>query len=278
MRISYLGPQGTFSEEAAIHYFQDQNIDWQMCESILDVLEAVNEEIADKGIVPIENSIEGTINTTVDGIIANNLYIVGEVILPISLHLLTFGEIELKEIKEIWSMQPALDQCKDFIKKTKAKRVQFQSTAYAAEALLQAKRTDAAALASEWAAKTFGLHIAKRNLQDNLENQTRFVVVTKKQIDTTQSLKKTMLLISPNNEYPGLLSSILNVFSALSINLTWIESRPTKQKLGSYKFFLETDAGISEERMKKAIKILETFEHHVHILGSYDTYRIISNL
>jgi len=87
-----------------------------------------------------------------------------------------------------------------------------------------------------------------------------------------------MLLISPNNEYPGLLSSILNVFSALSINLTWIESRPTKQKLGSYKFFLETDAGISEERMKKAIKILETFEHHVHILGSYDTYRIISNL
>ena len=83
--------------------------------------------------------------------------------------------------------------------------------------------------------------------------------------------KKTMMLINPNNEYPGVLSSILNVFSALGINLTWIESRPTGKRLGSYRFLIESEAAQNDQRMVKAIKILETFEHQVHLVGSYST-------
>lgn len=268
MKIAYLGPQGTFSEEAAMRFFTQDDAEWVICDSIFDVLEYVAEQRADKGIVPIENALEGTINISLDGILSHDLFISSEVVLPVSLHLLANDQINVEEIQEVWSIQPALDQCKDFIKTIKAKRKQYNSTAAAALAVKQATQRNVAAIASEWAAKTFGLHIVARNIQDHLENQTRFVVVSKeKEMDNPT---KTMIMITPHDEYPGMLSSILNVFSALSINLTWIESRPTKKRLGTYNFFIEMEGGIHDPRVKKAIRVIETYEHRVHVLGSYN--------
>lgn len=272
MRVAYLGPQGSFSEEAAYQYFNTENVEWYMCDTILEVLEAVAELKADKGIVPIENSIEGTINITMDGLLINNLFIVAEVIFPVSLHLLVTEGTFLNDIREVWSIPPALAQCKEYIRASKVKSRQFDSTSSAAQAVKKQGRRDIAAIASEAAAKIFDLHIAKRGIQDNRENHTRFMVVSNRnEDDFKQNNTKTMILITPCEDRSGVLSSILNVFTALSINLTWIESRPTKKKLGTYRFFIEAEIGLNDTQTSKAITILKAFGHEVNVLGSYNT-------
>lgn len=272
MRVAYLGPQGSFSEEAAFQYFTTENVEWYMCDTILEVLEAVAELKADKGIVPIENSIEGTINITMDGLLTNNLFIVAEVIFPVSLHLLVTEGTLLNDIREVWSIPPALAQCKEYIRASKVKSRQFDSTSSAAQAVKKQRRRDIAAIASEAAARIFDLHIAKRGIQDNRENHTRFIVVSNRnENDFKQNNNKTMMLITPCEDRSGVLSSILNVFTALSINLTWIESRPTKKKLGTYRFFIEAEIGLNDTQTSKAITILKAFGHEVNVLGSYNT-------
>ncbi|WP_257350683.1 prephenate dehydratase [Pseudalkalibacillus decolorationis] len=268
MKVAYLGPKGTFSEEAALRYFSSNPIEWMMCESILDVLDAIKDKKVDKGIVPIENSIEGTINMTVDGLLMNDLFIEGEVILPVALHLLSVKGANINQIQEVWSIAPALAQCRDYIRELGASSRHFNSTASAAMAVRDEGKESFAAIASEWSAQTFDLQLIKENVQDHTENHTRFVIVTNTPDDIPNS-EKTMLLITPGVDRPGILSIILGVFSSLSINLTWIESRPTKKKLGTYRFFIETEMGVHDPDMIKAITILETYGHNVKTLGSY---------
>ena len=272
MKVAYLGPQGSFSEEAAFRYFSNHD-KWHMCDSIVDVLEAVEEGKADKGIVPIENSIEGTINITADGLLRYDLFVEAEIVFPVSLHLLTLKGARLQEISEVWSIVPALAQCRDFMREAKVKSRQYDSTSAAAKAVKNQERTDVAAIASKYAAEVFDLQITKSDIQDNSNNHTRFVVISNKNSGQNHNTK-TMLLISPTEDYSGVLSSILNVFTALSINLTWIESRPTKKQLGTYHFFVEAQNGLHEEKMNKAITILKAFGHDVRVLGSYNTIKL----
>ncbi|GGH77499.1 prephenate dehydratase [Pullulanibacillus pueri] len=276
MKVAYLGPKGTFSEEAAYRYFSSQKPEWQMCETIFDVLEAVQKSNVDKGIVPIENTIEGTINVTIDGLLSQGLHIEGELILPIAMHLLGNEGTRASEIEEIWSIPPALAQCQECIHELNAEVKHFNSTASAAQAVSESGRSDVAAIASQWAAEVFDLIPLKSNIQDNLVNHTRFIVLTKEQQEVEQATK-SMLVISPGEERPGVLSVILNVFSSLAINLTWIESRPTKKKLGTYRFFVEAELGAEEVNMQKAITILETLGHDVKVLGSYYTTKLTEN-
>ncbi|RST74229.1 prephenate dehydratase [Siminovitchia acidinfaciens] len=273
MKVAYLGPKGTFSEEAALRFFPPNGTELMMCDGIVDVLEAVAEQEADKGIVPIENAIEGTITMTTDGLINYDVWIEGEAILPIALHLLTVEGADIDDIEEIWSIGPALAQCRDFTRKLQAKTKHFSSTANAAESLVKANNKGAGAIASELAAKTFGLEIAKRNIQDFEGNSTRFLIVTNKKPEVPET-SKSMLLITPGEDRPGLLAIILNVFSSLDINLSWIESRPTKKKLGTYRFFIEAQMGVQEVSMQKAITILRTYGHDVRVLGSFDTKKL----
>lgn len=270
MKVAYLGPKGTFSEEAALKYFQPNGgTELMMYDSIFDVLEAVDEREVDKGIVPIENAIEGTITMTTDGLINHDVWIEGEAILPIALHLLTVEGADLENIREVWSIEPALAQCRDFTRKIHAETKHYSSTANAAESLVKANNKNAGAVASEWAAKTFGLEIAKRNIQDFEGNSTRFLIVTKEQ-PPVQEASKSMMLVTPGEDRPGLLAIILNVFSSLDINLSWIESRPTKKKLGTYRFFIEAQMGLDEINLQKAIAILKTYGHDVRVLGSFN--------
>lgn len=275
MRVAYLGPQGSFSEEAAFQYFSTDYIEWYLCESIVEVLEAVSERKADKGFVPIENSIEGMINITADGLLRNKLFIEAEVIFPVTMNLLAVEErTSLDEIREVWSINPVLAQCHEFIRRFKLKSRQFDSSSLAALAVKEHGKREVAAIASESAATLCHLHIIKRNIQDHSENHTRFFVVNKN--DNTfkqqeQKNNKTLLLTSPDEDHSGVLSSILNVFAALSINLTWIQSRPTKKKLGTYHFFIEVESGLHETKTRKAMNIIKAFDYDVHVLGSYHT-------
>ncbi len=303
--IAYLGPKGTFSEEAAVRYFIEDDVEPIMYSSIFEVLEAVDEGKVDKGIVPIENALEGTITMTTDGLIHHDVWIEGEAVpienalegtitmttdglihhdvwiegeavLPVRLQLLGNPGAKLKDIKEVWSIPPALAQCRMFTREIHAETKHYSSTAAAAEAIQKEARMDAGAVASEWAAETFGLEVIQQDIHDNDCNSTRFVIITKspKHRVETGGKAKSMLLITPTEDRPGLLAIILNVFSSLGINLTWIESRPTKKKLGTYRFFIETAAGIEDDQLQRAKTILEktileTYGYDVRTLGSY---------
>ncbi|MGZ9586721.1 prephenate dehydratase [Paenibacillus marinisediminis] len=267
VKVAYLGPRGTFSEEAAHQYFVDHT-NWVMYDSILDVLEAVSNEEVDKCIVPIENSIAGNIHMTIDGLLLYNLHIEADLIFTVSLHLIGSSNADIRQITTVRSIIPAVNQCREYIKRNHFTTEYTDSTAKAAQSIQDSSTV--AAIASKMVAEEYNLKVLDSEIQDHSANHTRFIVVGKTMpLGTDQ--KKTMLLITPSNEYPGVLSSILNVFAALGINLTWIESRPTGKKLGTYRFLMETEAGQDDQRMIKAITIFETLGHQVHVVGSYST-------
>lgn len=276
MKIGYLGPRGTFSEEAASLYFEKQDVQLVAFQTILDVLEELQSGTIDKAVVPIENTVEGSINVTVDSLAESpDLFVQGEIILAISQHLLGVEHANLAEIQEVWSIPPAIAQCKKFIRKLRASVKNFDSTVSAAVEVKKQGRTDVGAIASAWAAKQLDLQILASNIQDSIANHTRFVVLTKGQ-ELLEAPQKTMLLIVPGQEHTGVLSNIVHVFAFLSLNLTWIESRPTKTRLGTYQFYLDVEAGMQDERMSKALSILEILGHNVRILGSYVTSNLRS--
>jgi Prephenate dehydratase len=270
IKVAYLGPNGTFSEEAALKFFRETDTEWVMLDSIPDVLEAVSRDEVDKCIVPIENSIAGNIHMTIDGLLQYHLSIEADVVFTVSLHLIGHSGSRLSDIHTVRSIMPAINQCRQFVKQHALKLEYSDSTAQAVLSVKESGGAGTAAIGSAAVAEKYGLQILQSNVQDHSANHTRFIVVSKRPSEAAGQ-KKTMMLITPNEEYPGVLSSILNVFSALAINLSWIESRPTGRKLGEYRFLIETEAGDNEQRMDKAIKIIQTFGHDVHILGSYAT-------
>ncbi|GGH27262.1 prephenate dehydratase [Paenibacillus segetis] len=270
MKVAYLGPEGTFSEEAAIQYFNKDQVEFCMYDSIPDVIEAVGEFRVDTAIVPLENTIEGTINMTIDSLISfHKLQIIGEYTLAVSLHLLANKDTILSEVKEVWSISPILTQCRKYIRNRSIKSLQYDSSSSAATALENSGRTDVAAIGSRTLANLLNLNIIDQNIQDNMDNQTRFIIVSNHEMPEID-YKKTMFVITPGQDQPGVLSSMLNIFTALEINLSWIESRPTARKFGVYRFFLEANNNCSKGTIEKAVTILETLGHEVRIIGRYN--------
>lgn len=269
MKVGYLGPKGTFSEEAAYSYFTEIETEMLPFPTIYDVLDEVEAGTIDKAIVPIENTIEGSIVFTVDRLADSpDLFVQGEVTLMISQHLLVNEQTKLENIREVWSVSPAIAQCRKFIKKLQAGVKLYESTANAALEVKKSGRTDVGAIASKWAAEQHKLQILASDIQDSDSNQTRFIIVTKGE-NPPEHPQKTMLQIIPGEEHQGVLANILQVFSAFGLNLIWIESRPTKLRLGTYQFYLDIEAGMDDERIVKSLSILKTMGHHTRILGSY---------
>jgi prephenate dehydratase len=149
------------------------------------------------------------------------------------------------------------------------KSVQQDSSANAATALKLTGRTDAGAIGPRSLATILDLDIVEGDIQDNPDNQTRFIIVSNNHEADTDS-KKTMFMITPGQDQPGVLSAILNVFTALAINLSWIESRPTTRKLGVYRFFLESNNYCSADTIRRAVTIVEALGHEVRIIGRYN--------
>jgi prephenate dehydratase len=271
MKVGYLGPRGTFSEEAASRCFKRQDVQLVAFPTIIDVLEEVQAGLIDKAVVPIENTYEGSITMAVDSLAASpDLFVQGEITMAISQNLLGVEEAELADIKEVWSIPAALAQCRKFIRERRLLTRSFDSTVSAATEVKKQDRRDVGAIASAWAAKQLGLRILAGNIQDSSENHTRFVVVTKGQ-QFLAAPKKTMLQVVPSQEHTGVLSNIAHVFASLNLNLSWIESRPTKTKLGTYQFYLDVEAGLEDKRMAKALSILRILDNKVRVLGSYVT-------
>lgn len=269
IKIGYLGPKGTFSHEAMNKYMAGVPHTAKDYASIPEILTAVQDDRLDEAIVPIENSIEGAVNVTMDMIALDvALNIKAELIIPIREHLLVRRGTDLSKIRHILSHPQPLGQCRRFLSEqlpnalTKA----VYSTAAAAEEVAGGAG-DLAAIGSAVAAEVYGLEIAVSDIQDHDNNRTRFVVVSKTDAART-GRDKTSIVFSTEDE-PGSLYKILDIFNLWGINMTRIESRPARNMLGKYIFFVDLFGHREDDELKDALTMVRKKTTFLKILGSY---------
>ncbi|NPA41420.1 MAG: prephenate dehydratase [Aquificae bacterium] len=265
LRIAYLGPKATFTHQAALEFF-GFSAQYVSCATIRDVFEEVESKRADYGVVPVENTIEGVVNYTLDMFLESDLKISGEVVIPISLHLLSVAE-DLSEIRKVYSHKVALGQCRKWLEKNlpNAQLIETESTAKACEIALEEE--GASAVASEVASYTYHLNILARNIQENSDNFTRFLIISLREMKPTGK-DKTSLIFAVRDE-PGALYKALEAFYKRGVNLTKIESRPSRKKAWDYVFFVDLEGHKEEEKIKEVLSDLKERTQMVKILGSY---------
>jgi prephenate dehydratase len=265
MRISTLGPKGTFSHEALLK--RSKNAEIVFKNTVWDIFESVEKGEVDEGIVPLENSVSGTIGLTLDALMEFDLSIVAEIILPVKHNLV--GHDGVKDIKTLYVHPATYEQCEKFIRKNlpEAKIIQTSSNAASAQIIAQKKDKTKAAIVPMEAIEIYQLKAIKKDVQDNKFNVTRFAVISKKPAKKT-SRDRTSIAIYPQVDKPGLLYNLLGEFATRKINLTKIESRPSKGKLGDYIFFIDLQGNRDDEKITEAFKVIEdTF--FLKVLGSY---------
>lgn len=270
MKIGYLGPRGTFSEQAALTYTKNSSdIELVKYGTIYDVLDAVDNGEVEECVVPLENSIEGAVTSTMDMLIFKaDLFIKMEIIIPVWEDFLVKTCYNGEEIAKILSHPQALAQCAGFIRKNypNSITVPVNSTAEAARIVAESNE-NIASLSPKHAAEVYGLKALHSEVQDDSSNQTRFVVVTKKRPKEKAEHAKTSIVFSTQNK-PGDLYRILDIISIWDINMTKIESRPMKHQLGSYVFFIDLEAKNLND-LESAIKMVARKTSYFKFLGSY---------
>ncbi len=265
IRVAYLGPEATFSHIAALNYF-GTSAELIPVETLWDVFEEVSSERVNFGVVPIENSIEGVVATTLDAIYEYGLKVCGEIYESISHHLMNqTGRLE--DVKKILSHPQAISQCRKWLRK-KLPSIPIEtvpSTALAAK--WAAVDESVGAIASLMAAKLYHLQIVAKNIEDIKDNSTRFWVIGKTEMSPTGN-DKTSLLFSVADK-PGALYNVLKCFAQRKINLTKIESRPSKEEPWKYLFFLDCEGHIKDEKIKLCLEEMRNCCLQVVWLGSY---------
>ena len=272
-KIAYLGPPGTYSEQAAEQW---NNVDELLpLESIPAVAKSVEDGESFQGVLPIENSIEGGVTFTLDLLIHDSLLsICGEVIVPINHYLMAHEEIDLSSVTTVYSHPQSLGQCRQFLLNNlpQADLVASLSNAKAVEEMLSANR-GAAAISSERSANLYGATVLKKNVEDNPNNETRFVVLSNNDHEMTSD-DKTSLCFEFDGDSPGILSESLTEFASRNINLVKIESRPNKRRLGRYVFLVDIDGHRKTLEVKEALDALASKVSMLKILCSYTKFEI----
>ena len=265
--VSFLGPKGTFSHEAASILGHDLV---PFC-TIPAVMESVESGQCAKGIVPIENSIEGPVGITLDSLAHEfDLNIIGEIVISINQNLIVNPGSKIEDIEDVYSHQQAISQCQSFISKHSLRPHYTVSTASAAKSIVGDKSK--AAIGHVKSAELYDLEILESNIQDIDNNATRFVVLSKEETAPTGN-DKTSIIFSIYEDHPGALYNILGIFEKYNINLTKIESRPSKQGLGKYLFFVDFYGHYKEDIIKKIIMDIDDDTYFFKVLGSYPEFR-----
>lgn len=263
--IACLGPEATFCHIAAIHQFGEA-AHYIQTRSVPDIFDEVERGRADYGVVPIENSTEGVVNLTLDMFIESPLQICAEVMLEISQCLLSSVE-KIEDIKVVYSHPQALAQCYSWLAKN-LPHAEIKETFSTAIAAQMAKAEPlSAAIASEFAAKIYGLRISKLKIEDNAQNYTRFWVIGSKSPGCTGN-DKTSLMFSIKDGV-GALHAMLQPFAENNINLSKIESRPFREKAWEYIFFIDIEGHIKDRNVQIALDKLSTTSQFIKVLGSY---------
>lgn len=270
-RIAYFGPAGTFTEAAALRY--DPEAQLIPFPSIAAVAAAVDSGMAEEGVVPIENSLEGSVTDTLDLLIHDSgLSICHELVIPIEHCLLVKPGVAAQEVSAVYSHPQALGQCRRFIERCfpKAQVVAALSTAAAVEDMLQS-RSPAAAIGTSRAAEIYGAEILAQGIQDNAANFTRFVVLAQHDHPPT-GRDKTSLCFSFEDDSPGALYSVLGQFAARDINLAKVESRPNKESLGRYIFLVDLDGHREDASVQEALACVQAEVSMMKVFGSFPRY------
>lgn len=267
MKIGYLGPEGTYCYEACNKAFKSgTKIGYR---TITDTMYALINKEVDKCIVPLENSIQGSVYETMDTLFENEqIEIVKELVIDIKHYLLAKEKYNKSEIKEIHSHPQALAQCRKYLKK-EFENINIEeepSTAFSAK---RAKyMANVACIANKACKDVFGLEIIDENIQDIKNNQTKFIVLQLKTDSKIEYKQKTSILFNTMNK-PGALYKILGLFNIYDINMVKIESRPTKEKLGQYRFWIDFETNENREIIYDLIKQINRLTSYFRILGTY---------
>ncbi len=264
MRIAYLGPEATFTHQAAIRRF-GSSLRYQPQKTITDVFNEVSKNRADYGVVPIENSTEGVVTHTLDMFVDSDLKIVSQIVLRVQHCLL--GEARKSQIKKLFAHPQALAQCRAWVQNNLPRVEIIETSSNARSAELAAKEKESAAIAGQLAAEKYGLGVLEYDIQDNAANATRFLVLGR-QCSPATGHDRTSLMVSLVDKV-GALHRALAAFRRFRINMTKIESRPSKRKAWEYFFFIDCDGHASDHKVAKAIHELEQQCSFVKVLGSY---------
>ncbi|HHT46009.1 MAG TPA: prephenate dehydratase [Firmicutes bacterium] len=265
--LGYLGPRGTFTEEVSIKYAKDKDLLLKPFPALDKVFNAVARKEIEYGIVPVENSLEGSVNFTHDLLSNSDVKIQGELLLRVRQLLLARPGQKPSQIKEIYSHPQALAQCRLFLDKNYPGRPRINIASTAEAAALVAQNYGKAAIASIRAAELYGLEILQDSIQNEPSNITRFLLIGLDDVPPTGN-DKTSLLVGLHDK-PGTLYSILGVFARYSLNLTKIESRPIRGELGKYIFFLDFEGHREEKIVAQAMQEAEKQVLFLKVLGSY---------
>ncbi len=270
LTIAFLGPLGTYSEEAALKQF-GLGRGAVVCGSIDEVFRTLEANQADYGVVPVENSTEGAIGITLDLLLSSPLKICGEITLPIH-HCLLSKQDDISQISHVFSHSQSLSQCHEWLNKTLpgAQREAVTSNARAAQMIHDLVSTDgtfAAAIASKRAAELFNLNILAENIEDDPKNTTRFLVLGKHDVAASGTDKTSIVMTTKNK--PGAMIDLLEPLSRHGVSMTKLESRPSRQSLWDYVFFVDIEGHQTDAKVQAALQELQMRASFLKVLGSY---------
>jgi len=265
MSIAFLGPEGTFTQAAALKHF-GHSIKTVPFNSIADVFREVEAGAVSYGVVPVENSTEGVINHTLDEFMSSSLNICGEVILRIHHNLLS-NEEDLSQVKKIYSHQQSLGQCRRWLDANMPQVELVDVSSNATAAKMASVEKNVAAIAGETAAEIYQLNTLVPNIEDEPDNTTRFLIIGKRETPESGEDKTSLLISTPNKT--GALLGILQPFARHNISMNRIESRPSGRGTWNYVFFVDIDGHVNNEQVKQALTELEQVTTMVNVLGSF---------
>jgi prephenate dehydratase len=266
VKVAFQGERGAFSEDAATKLF-GRDVDFLPCIRLKDVFELVSQDKVESGVVPVENSQAGSINETYDLLLAYPLNIFAEVILKVSHCLMALPGEKLADITTIYSHPQALAQCEGFLSKLKVEIMPSYDTAGSAKMIKEKRLQNCAAIASKRAAAIYGLEILAPEIETSINNYTKFVAISKQKAKPAQRNKTSIVFAAEHK--PGSLYRILGIFATRNINLTKLESRPSRTKPWEYVFYADFEGHLNSEVCQEAVKELQRETTFIKILGSY---------
>lgn len=270
MKIAFQGEPGAYGEQAVFNYFGD--VETLPCESFDAVFDAVTTGACDAGLVPIENSLAGSIHQNYDLFLRHDLHIVGEYFLRVQHCLIALPGVSKADIKKAISHPQALGQCAAYLRRLGVKPEAVYDTAGSVKMLKESGARDTAAIASRRAAQIYELPILEEGIEDNPENYTRFLAISKTPAEGPNGEAKTTIVFTLKNQ-PGSLFKCLSVFALRDIDLTKIESRPLQGKPWEYLFYIDFIGSTRAETVRKALDHLGEYALMLRVLGSYPKHK-----
>jgi len=269
MRVAFQGEPGAYSEQAVFNYFGD--VETQPSESFDAVFAEVASGDCDAGLIPIENSLAGSIHQNYDMLLRHDLHIVGEYFLRVRHCLIALPGMTKVDVKKVISHPQALGQCAAYLRGLGVKAESAYDTAGSVKILKESGMRDTAAIASRRAAEIYGMQILEEGIEDNAENYTRFLAISQ-MVMRPDGEAKTSIVFTLKNQ-PGALFKALSVFALRDIDLTKIESRPLQGKPWEYLFYIDFIGATHEESIRKALDHLSEYALMLRVLGSYPRFK-----